>query len=584
MAGGGRRILSRVSLVNKQIASAFAELADLLEMTEGERYRILAYRRAAETLETIASDLAGFSDAELLALRGIGKATAGRIKEFLETGKITALEELRAEIPMGVREMTGLAGLGPKKAMLLHNELGVSTLDDLRRAISDQLVRGVKGLGPKTEENIARALARYSTEERRALLSSALQIAERIVAALSQLSNVGSVSYAGSLRRMKETIGDIDVLAAGEDAPAIAETFATLPEVARVIVKGTTKTSVVVSEGLQVDLRVVAPDEFGAALQYFTGSQSHNVKVREHAVKKGYKLSEYGLFTIKGNKRIAARTEEDVYVALGMQTPLPTMREDRGEVELALRGELPDVIQTEDIRGELHGHSNYSDGRLPIIEMAEEAIRRGYKYWAVTDHGSNLAIGRTLARSDIKRQANEVREANERLEDRITVLHGVELNIGRDGRVDYPDDVLELFDVRVASVHGAPWDYEGMTHRLLTAIEHPLVNIIGHPSGRRMGTRPGGEFDLSAVFKAAAANDVALEVNSNPQRLDLKDDHIRLAKDFGCYFTINTDAHKFSDFNNLRLGVGTAQRAWVIKNEVINAWPLSKLRKFLAKN
>lgn len=559
-----------MSLVNKQIASAFAELADLLEMTDGERYRILAYRRAAETLETLPQDLGGLSDSELLALRGIGKATAKKIKEFLETGKMVALEDLRAQIPMGVREMTSLAGLGPKKAMLLHNELGVSTLEDLRRAISEQLVRGVKGLGPKTEENLASALDRHSTEERRTLLGSALQIAEDIVSALSELSIVSSAAYAGSLRRMKETVGDIDILATGKDPAAIAEAFAALPEVVRLI------------ESLQVDLRVVAPDEFGAALQYFTGSQSHNVKVREHAVKKGYKLSEYGLFTVKGNKRIAAETEDEVYGALGMQTPPATMREDRGEVELALRGELPDVVLTEDIQGELHGHSKYSDGRLPIIEMAEEAMRRGYRYWTVTDHGSNLAIGRTLHRSDIERQAAEIREVNERL-GRITVLHGVELNIGRDGSLDYPDDVLKLFDVRVASIHGAPWDYQGMTHRLMAAVEHPLVNIIGHPSGRRLGRRPAGEFDLNTVFKAAAANRVVLEVNSNPQRLDLKDDHIRLAKEFGCYFAINTDAHKFSDFNHLRLGVATAQRAWVTKDEVINAWPLTRLRKFLAK-
>lgn len=583
MARGSRRILSRVSQINKQIASAFTELAELLEMSDGERYRILAYRRAAETLETIAQNLESLSQAELLSLRGVGKATVKKIQEFLATGKMVALEELRAQVPPGVREMTGLAGLGPKKAMLIYGELGVSNLDELRRAVSEQLVRGVKGLGPKTEENLARALARYSTEERRALLGSALQIADRMVATLSERPTVAKAAYAGSLRRMRETIGDIDILAAGDDPAAITESFTALPEVGRVGLKGPTKTSVVTSEGLQVDLRIVATDEFGAALQYFTGSQNHNVKVREHAVKQGYKLSEYGLFTIKENKRVAGETEEDVYSRLGMQTPLPTMREDLGEVELALRGELPVPVERRDIRGELHGHSNYSDGRLSIIEMAEEAIRRGYQYWSVTDHGSNLAIGRTLQRANIERQAEEVREVNRLLRGQLSVLHGVELNIGSDGSLDYPDDSLELFDFRIASVHGAPWDYEPMTRRLLAAVEHPLVNIIGHPSGRRLGRRAAGEFDLSSVFKAAAANSVALEVNSNPQRLDLKDDHIRLSREFGCNFAINTDAHKFSDFNNLRLGVGTAQRAWVTKHEVINTWPLSKLRKFFAK-
>jgi DNA polymerase (family 10) len=572
--------------INQQIAAAFAELADLLEMTGGERYRILAYRRAAETLESAVKDVASLQEADLVKMRGIGKATAKKVREFADAGKMAALEEMRARIPPGVRELTGIPGLGPKKAMLLHSELGIANLEQLRDAIEGQRLRTVPGLGEKTEENLAAALARYSTDERRMLLGTAIDIAEGMVAGLLQ-AGAEQATYAGSVRRMKETIRDLDILAAAgaatQDTAGIAESFANLPQVARVALKGGTKTSVVVAEGLQVDLRIVAADEFGSALQYFTGSKQHNVKVREHAVKNGLKLSEYGLFTVPDDKRIASETEEEVYEALGMQTPLPTMREDLGEVELALRRELPEPVLVEDIRGELHGHSNYSDGRLPIIDMATEARRRGYVYWAVTDHGRDLQIRRILEMEDIDRQIEEVAQANAALAGELTVLHGVELNVAPDGSLDYPNDVLERFDLRVASIHGAPWDLESMTRRLIAAAEHPLVNILGHPSGRRMGRRPAGEFDLDAVFKAAAANQVAVEINSNPQRLDLKDDHARAAREYGCYFAINTDAHKYSDFDHLRLGVGVAQRAWVGRAEVINTWPLDQLRSFLAK-
>jgi DNA polymerase (family 10) len=572
-----------VPQLNQQIAAAFAELADLLEMTGGERFKILAYRRAAEVLDTYPKDVAQVAEKELINLRGIGRATAKKVREFAETGRMGTLEEMRALIPPGVREMTGLPGVGPKKAMLLHSELGVSNLDELKKAVRQHRLRDVKGLGEKTEENLASALARYNAQERRMLLGTAIDIADGIVSALSGVKGVHQAAYAGSVRRMKETIRDLDILAAADDASVVAEAFTSLPQVARIALKGGTKTSVVVAEGLQVDLRVVAPDEFGAALQYFTGSKQHNVKVREHAVKKGFKLSEYGLFAVSDNTRIAAETEEEVYAALGMQTPLPTMREDLGEVELSLRHELPDLLQVSDIKGELHGHSDYSDGRLKIAEMAGEAMRRGYEYWTVSDHARDLQIRRVLELEDIAAQAVEVEEVNQSLDERFRVLHGIELNVGPDGTVDFPEEVLARFDVRVASIHGAPWDFDSMTRRLIAAAEHPLVNVLGHPSGRRMGRRPAGEFDLDAVFKAAAANKVALEINSNPQRLDLKDEHARVAREYGCYFAIDTDAHKFSDFDYLRLGVGTAQRAWITKSEVINTWPLEQLRHFLAK-
>jgi DNA polymerase (family 10) len=573
-----------VPRTNRELAAAFRELADLMEITGAERFRILAYRRAAETISRLGVDVGTLSDKELTSLRGVGVATAKKIREFLETGRMEKLDELRLVVPAGVRELTSLAGLGPKKAMLLHAELGISTLDDLREAIEKQRVRAVRGLGTKTEENLQKALAQYSVEERRILLGVALRTAEEIVAALSEFKAIKRVSYAGSLRRMRETIGDIDLLAASPDPPKVMDAFTSLSGMLRVIARGPTKSSVVTREGIQVDLRVVAPDEFGAALQYFTGSKEHNVKVREHAVKMGLKLSEYGLFKVGSGERIAAQTEEEVYGALGMQTPPPTMREDRGEVELALSGELPSPIELRDIKGDLQGHSRYSDGRETIADMARAAAEVGYKYWAVTDHGQQLAVVNHLTSDDIDRQAAEVAEVNRSLAGKITVLHGVELNISPSGELDYPDEVLRKFDVVVASVHSPPWDRDGMTRRIIRAIENPNVHIIGHPTGRRIGKRAGGEFDLVKVFKAAVSCGVAMEVNSNQERLDLRDDHVRIARELGCLFAIDTDAHRFSELDFMRLGVYTAQRGWVTKESVINAWPLSKLRRFLDKD
>jgi DNA polymerase (family 10) len=573
-----------VPRTNRELAAAFRELADLMEITGAERFRILAYRRAAETISRLGVDLGTLSDKELTSLRGVGVATAKKIREFLETGRMEKLDELRLVVPAGVRELTSLAGLGPKKAMLLHAELGISTLDDLREAIEKQRVRAVRGLGTKTEENLQKALAQYSVEERRILLGVALRTAEEIVAALSEFKAIKRVSYAGSLRRMRETIGDIDLLAASPDPPKVMDAFTSLSGMLRVIARGPTKSSVVTRDGIQVDLRVVAPDEFGAALQYFTGSKEHNVKVREHAVKMGLKLSEYGLFKVGSGERIAAQTEEEVYGALGMQTPPPTMREDRGEVELALSGELPSPIELRDIKGDLQGHSRYSDGRETIADMARAAAEVGYKYWAVTDHGQQLAVVNHLTSDDIDRQAAEVAEVNKSLAGKITVLHGVELNISPSGELDYPDEVLRKFDLVVASVHSPPWDRDGMTRRIIRAIENPNVHIIGHPTGRRIGKRAGGEFDLVKVFKAALSCGVAMEVNSNQERLDLRDDHVRIARELGCLFAIDTDAHRFSELDFMRLGVYTAQRGWVTKESVINAWSLSKLRRFLDKD
>ncbi|MGH2704027.1 MAG: DNA polymerase/3'-5' exonuclease PolX [Actinomycetota bacterium] len=580
---------------NAEVAAAFRELADLTEIAGGDRFRVLAYRRVADAVSGLGREITTLSDAELVALRGVGKGTAPKIRELLASGSMAQLEQMRAAVPAGVHELTRLSGLGPKKALVIVRELGVSTLDELRAAIDAHRLRDLPGLGAKTEENLLAALAAYRPTEERILLSQALRLAEEMLEILRHGPAIERCSYAGSLRRMRETIGDLDLLAASAEPAAAMEAFSRLPQVARVAARGSTKSSVVTHDGVQVDLRVVAPDEWGAALQYFTGSKEHNVKVREHAVKHGFKLSEYGLFRVgrRGEaapstdaERVAAETEEEVYSALGMQTPPPTLRENRGEVELALRGELPVLVEVSDLRGDLQSHSTYSDGRVPLEEMARAAAERGYAYFAVTDHGRNLRLPgmRSLSLEDIDRQAAEVRRLNETLGGGMHLLHGVELNIGPDGDLDYPDEILSRFDAVVASVHhNMKDDRETMTRRILRAIDNPNVNIIGHPTGRRIGRRPAYELDLEAIARTAAAHGVALEINANPQRLDLKDDHILLAREVGCPLVISTDAHSPRELGLMRFGVATAQRGWVTKEEVINTWPRERLLRFLAR-
>jgi len=569
--------------INDEIASAFGELADLLELSGADRYRILAYRRAAATLAGLARDVGKMSDKELVGLSGIGKATASKVREFIETGTMRALEDARAELPAGVLEMTTLPGMGPKKAMLLHSELGINTIDELRTAIEGQRLRELKGFGSKTEEKLLGAIGRRANTSKRFLLEGALDLADEILTDLRALPQVSRAEYAGSLRRMKETIGDLDILAAADDPAPVMEHFANMRfgRKGGSISQGPTKSSIVTKSGLQVDLRVVAPGEFGAALQYFTGSQAHNVAVREIAVKKGLKLSEYGLFTVEDGKRIAGATEDEIYQALGMQTPLPTMRENRGEIALAASGRLPSVVRQEDIKGDLHAHTVYSDGTGSVTEMVQAGAEMGYSYFAITDHGG----GRwRFTEKIIRKQRQEIERVSRKLDGNMTVLQGVEMSIRPDGSFAFSDEVLASFDFVIASVHDAlGMDPDAMTRRLIRVIEHPEVNIIGHPTSRRLQKRPPISFDLEEVFRAAAANDVALEISAHPERIDLKDDHVRLAREIGCLFSIDTDSHGPGRLHRMRYGVGTAQRAWVPADEVVNTWPLQRLKKFFEK-
>ncbi|HWD09570.1 MAG TPA: DNA polymerase/3'-5' exonuclease PolX [Actinomycetota bacterium] len=575
---------------NAEIAAAFHELADLLSIDGADRFRIQAYRRAGDAISIAGRPLSTMSQAEITALRGLGAGTAAKVQEYLSSGSMAALQRLRERYPPGVLEMTRLPGMGPKKAVAVHNALGVASLEELRASIAAGRLREVAGFGAKAEENLARALDRYSTRDQRVPMIDALNVAGEVLAMMRALPGVERATYAGSLRRMRDTIGDLDILVATPTPGPVLAAFPALPGFGGgpagsgegTVAAGPTKVSVRTGAGLQVDLRVVALQEFGSALQYFTGSQAHNVKVRQHAVRMGLKLSEYGLF--RGGNRIAGETEDEVYGALGMQTPLPTMREDRGEVELALRGELPRVVTLEDLRGDLQSHSTYSDGRRTLREMAFAAAERGHEYHAVTDHGQNLAVVRSLSLEDIDRQADEIRRLNEELAGRMTLLHGLEANIGLDGELDYPEEILARFDVVVASLHhGLRMERAEMTARVVKALAHPEVNIFGHPTARMLPRRPASDFDLEAACRAAAEHGVAMELNASPRRLDLKDEHAVVAREAGCLFAISTDAHAINELDYLRFGVATAQRAWLGPERIITTWPLDRLRSFLAK-
>ncbi|HEX3201367.1 MAG TPA: helix-hairpin-helix domain-containing protein, partial [Actinomycetes bacterium] len=488
---------------NDEIAANFFELAALYELRGGEGFRVRAYERAARALSGHGADLTTLSERELAAIPGVGKAVAGKVLEYLASGRIQTLERLRAEVPAGLRELVRVPGLGPRKARVLHETLGVGSVEELAAAVAAGRVAGLPGMGARTEANLARALQRLAGGLPGIPLGAALAVAEALRGQLAATPEVSRVEVAGSLRRMKATVHDLDLLAASADPAATGRAFAALPDVAEVLAAGDTRVSVRTRHGYQVDLRVVEPGVWGAALQYFTGSQAHNVRVRERAVKAGLKLSEYGLETRAGQP-LAAETEEAVYRRLGLDWVPPVLREDRGEVEAAAAGTLPRLVALDDVAGDLHCHTELSpDSTAPLEVMVDAARRRGYRFLAVTDHAEKLLFG-GASRQAMLDQRERLRALERRLGD-LELLHGAELNIDRDGGLDYDDDFLDGFDVLVASVHdGLDQPGPELTRRLVRACEHPAVNVIGHPTGRLLGSRPGGDVDLEALCLAAA--------------------------------------------------------------------------------
>jgi DNA polymerase (family 10) len=570
-----------VARLNEDVEELLYEFADLIAISGGDPFKSRAYEKAARSVGGYHGDIETLDVAGLGKIPNVGKSIAEKIEEYRSTGVIGAVEDLRARIPDGVRSLLAIPTLGPKKALRIHEELRVASVEELADALHEQRIRELPGFGPKTEENLLRGIQAMQQSGTRVQLGMALDLAEEILVELRSVKAVHRTDYAGSLRRMVETIGDIDLLVASEEPDSVMDAFTTLKYVDRVLAKGQTKSSILTTKGLQVDLRVVEPAVWGAALQYFTGSKAHNVRIREMAVRKKLKLSEYGLFRATTGKLIVAETEEEVYEQLGLPWIPPTLREDRGEVQAALEGRLPSLVKEDDIRGDLHTHTDLTDGLAPLEEMVAAARARKLSYYAITDHAELLYMQR-MTKEKMLAQRERVRELAG--EGQMVLLHGSELNIQPDGSVDWDEEFLSTFDVLVASVHtyfNLP--REEMTARIIKAMEHPNVNIIGHPTGRMIGRRPPIDFDLEEVFKAAARTGTALEINSFPDRLDLRDEHAMWARELGVKFSIDTDSHSPVHLPHVRFGVATAQRAWVEKADVINTWPLQKLKRFLAK-
>jgi DNA polymerase (family 10) len=568
--------------LNDEVGALLQEYADLILLTGGNAFRARSYEKAARSVGGHPEDLAHLDADGLREIPGVGDSTADKISEYLATGHIVALENLRAKIPAGVREITAIPTVGPKTAALLYRKLGIKSVDELRKAAEDGKLKGLPGLGERTVENIRHGIDQLAQASGRTLLNTALELAEDLVAAIGAVPGCQKCGYAGSLRRMRETVGDIDILATAKDSAPLMAALVERPEVADVIGSGTTKTSVRTDKGLQVDLRVVPPADWGAALVYFTGSRAHNIKLRGRAVKEGLKLSEYGLFEVESGKKLASRTEKEVYAALDLPWIPPTLREDRGEIEAAAAGDLPDLVQLKDLRGDLHTHTDLTDGLASLETMLETAAGLGYAYYAVTDHAPNLAMQR-MTDDKMLAQRERARELD-REYGGLRLLHGTELNIDADGEVDWPPEFLSGFDICVASIHSSfTLDRAKQTRRLIRACENPYINIIGHPTTRLLDRRPAIDIDLDAVFEAAAATGTALEINASPQRLDLNDEQVQAAKRHGVKFAIDSDAHSTLALENQRFGVATAQRGWLTKDDVINTWSLTRLRRFLRK-
>lgn len=561
---------------NQEVADALEEIAELLEL-ENVQFKPRAYRRAAEAIEGLSEDIEEVAkEGKLEEIPGVGASIAEKIVEFLKKGKIAYLEELHKKTPVDVKALERIEGIGPKTVKKLYEKLKVKSLTDLEAAAKSGKVRKIKGFTQATEERILEGIAFHRGHGGRMLLGVALPLAEELVNKLRQLKEVNQISTAGSLQRRKETIGDIDILATSKDPKKVMEYFTSLDDVQKVLAKGETKSSILLKNGIQVDLRVVEEESWGAALQYFIGSKTHNIKVRQLAIKKGYKLNEYGLF--KGTKSIAAKTEDDIYKRLGMQTPPPVMREDKGEVELALAGKLPALVQLKDIKGDFHTHSTWSDGSASIINMANAAKAQGREYLVQTDHTGNLRIANGMQPRDIEKYLKEIDALNKKLKD-FTILKGVEVNIKDDGTPDIPEQILKKLDIVVGSIHsGFKSSKEVMTKRACKALANPNIHILGHPTGRLLQERAGYELDFAQVFDAAKANGKVLEVNAQPLRLDINDDTVREAIKRGIKIAISTDAHHPDHFRYMQYGVYVAQRGWAQKKDVINCLSLDKVR------
>ena len=564
---------------NQQVAELLYQIADLLDLKGENFFKTRAYRIAAQTIDVLDKDIEDVvKEKRLRDIPGVGEALAKKITEFVETGKLEYFENLKKEIPADLLKMLDISGLGSKKVAALYNNLGIKTIDELRKACEKGKVRELEGFGEITERNILRGIQLMDKTSGRVLLNVAYEDAEKYIDYLKKFDKIKRLSIAGSIRRMKETIGDLDILASSENPNKVMEYFVKYNYVDRILMKGSTKSSVVLDDGLQVDLRVVDDNSFGAALQYFTGSKEHNVKMRSLAIKKGYKLNEYGLFSKKNDKYIVGKNEEDIYQKLGLKYIEPELRENRGEIEAAKKN-LPKLVKHDDIKGDLHIHSNYSDGFETIETLAKYAKKIGYEYIGIADHSQSLRVAQGLTEKQIDKKIKEIEKINKKIPE-IRVLCGTECDIKPDGALDYDNKILKKFDFVIIGIHTAfKMNQKDATNRIIKGIQSKYSNILAHPSCRLIMRREPLDLDMEKIIDAAIENDTALEINAFPDRLDLNDFYAKIAKDKGGSFAIGTDAHILKHMNFMQFGVATAQRGWLEKKDIINTYSLKELGK-----
>ncbi len=564
---------------NQEVSKIFNDIADILEIKGDNPFRIRAYRRAAQNIDGIAKDISDMPVDDLHKIPGIGADLASKIHEYVQTGRMEFYEELKREVPSGLVDLLSIPGLGPKTVKLLFDKLLIRDIADLEIHAREGRLKGLPGIQAKTEENILKGIAMIKRYTGRFPIGRMRPIAEEIMDRLRKGASVNELTVAGSLRRWKETIKDIDILATSEDPQSVMNVFVSLPQVKEVLMNGPTKSSVIMNEGIQVDLRVVSEDSFGAALAYFTGSKEHNIRLREMAVRKGLKINEYGIFDVTTENKLGGKLEADIYKILGMPFIAPELREDTGEIEAALDGRLPELIEMKDIKGDLHVHSNDSDGSHDIQELIEAARSRGYRYIAITDHSKGLAVAHGLSIERVLEQNKKIRDINKTLKG-FKLLSGTEMDIRGDGTLDYPDDVLKQLDIVIASIHsGFRQPKEQMTKRLISAMRNPYVSVIAHPTGRLIGERDAYEVDMEEVLKTAKETGTSIEINAHPLRLDLNDIYVRKAKGIGVSFAINTDAHVNHHFDFMEYGAGTARRGWLEKDDVLNTFTYDMVMK-----
>ncbi len=569
---------------NNDVAGLLDDIGDMLEIQGENPFKVRAYHRAANTIRSLTTDINKiYEEGKLGELPGVGAHIAERVGELLRTGHLAYYEELKKKVSPAMLTLMEVPSIGPKKAKTLYEKLHVTNVEILEKVAKEEKIRGLPGMSAKTEQNILRDIELWRKHRERILLFEALPIAERIVECLRKQHFVERADMAGSLRRMKETIGDIDLLTSSQHPKKVADFFCSLPDVVRVLAKGKTKSSVIVQSGLQIDLRVIAPEEYGSALQYFTGSKEHSIHLRDIAKKKGLKISEYGIFRVSSNRRLGGKTEEEIYEKLGMDYVHPTLRENKGEVEAALTGKLPLLIEVKDIRGDLHTHSRWSDGVSKIEDVAKVALELGYEYVALCDHAEKLKVAGGMTPEEIRKRAKEIEKLNGKMKG-ITILAGVELNINNEGGVDYGPDILKDFDIVSASIHtGFGQNQKQLTDRAVRAMNNPYIHVLSHPTGRILGKREPYAIDAEKILEEAKETGTLMELNSFPDRLDLKDDYLREAKKKGVKIAIGTDAHMADQLRYVNYGVSTAQRGWLTKDDVVNTYPLDKLRKVLKK-